>query len=80
MPLDLALQGAKCCESKILIPLNLPFDSVFCRIPVGKLVHSAFEQTLARSFTVLTVPIVCWSRTHNVGDIMNIARKKFLAI
>jgi hypothetical protein len=27
----------------------------------------------------LTVPIVCWSRSHNVGDIMNISRKKFLA-
>ena len=56
--------------------LNLPFDSIFCRIPIGKIVHKHFDNTLAHYFTVLKKPIVSWSRTHNVGDIINITRTR----
>ncbi len=73
-----SLLAPKCpAPPKQIHVLNLPYNSIFSAIPVGKLVHKHFDSTLPRSFTVLQMPVVAWSRTHNVGDILNISRKRF---
>lgn len=72
------LAPKKPTPSESVTVLNLPFNSIFCRIPVGRLLHTSYENTLAHGFTTLRTPIVSWSRTHNVGDITNIARARAL--
>ena len=58
--------------------LNLPYNSIFSRIRVGKIVNDIYDLTLDTYFTVLNRPIVSWSRTHNVSDILNITRSNQL--
>lgn len=63
-------------DSRQVQVLNIPYNNIFSRIPVGKIIAKNYERSLATYFTVLTRPIVSWSRTHNVSDIINIAHNR----
>ena len=61
-----------------VIVFNLPFDAVFSSINVGRIIHDSWNRTIATGPHVLTVPVTAWSRTHNVGDLINTARASFI--
>ena len=58
--------------------LKLPYNSIFCTLPAGRLVRDAWDSTMAVRSNLHCLPIVCWTRTYHVLDLMNIARVRFL--